>query len=312
MLSSLSIYSIFAFAASFRTTGAFNARPTPACPSLVSRSAGGFRLRKSRQQNPFTSFVPWGYQCHYRYRHQYDSINSIESQALLSSTSENHDNNPDACTADEWKKLSDIMTLETPWFTLLGERLLDDRHRTLDYYRVRRSHSAVIIVIHKGSNSILLPRKAQYRPGVQQATLDFCGGRIGSHARSIGDVMDSVIPHILERELGDLVSSYVDDVESVSCLNHGAHPAATCEDIGWPVDSSFSSQRLLGFVAHLREDLMEHSENDGKVVTATGLPDSVVAYPRTREGMDGLLVDLQCLQCRSVLLEYLRDESTHV
>ena len=80
--------------------------------------------------------------------------------------------------AQFWTKLEQILEMRSPWFTLIGERLRDDRDRTLDYWRVEKADSAIILTQAQGQ--FLLPPPS-YRPGIAQATLDFPGGRIPPH-----------------------------------------------------------------------------------------------------------------------------------
>lgn len=60
---------------------------------------------------------------------------------------------------------------------------------------------------------------------------------------------------------------------------------------GWVVNSSFSNQRLYGWVAELRSgtDLSGGSR-----------------YPATEAGIGELLTELVCLQCRAVLMDWWR------
>jgi hypothetical protein len=80
---------------------------------------------------------------------------------------------------------------------------------------------------------------------------------------------------ILKRELGVEVTS----ITQLIALNPE----------GWAINSSFSNQKLYGFVAHI----------------AAGSPSFTTAiYPADSAGVHQLLCELTCLQCRSVLLEW--------
>lgn len=83
---------------------------------------------------------------------------------------------------------------------------------------------------------------------------------------------------ILEREL--CVSP--DAVESLKPLNKK----------GWPVNSSFSNQKLFGFLASVSESWQPPEDIH------------VEKYPISDEGISLLLEKIVCLQCRAVLLEW--------
>lgn len=164
-----------------------------------------------------------------------------------------------------WPVTARFFELSTPWLTLLGEC----RQRgptSLTYWRVEKADSVIVLPLQ--GDRILLPA-AQYRPGVEQGTLDFPGGRCPAEAdRTV------VAAAILQRELGATATA-------LTPLN----------TTGWAVNSSFSNQRLYGFVATLPPTLPS---------------DSAVAqtYPTTPSGIATLLGMLTCLQCRALLLEW--------
>ena len=76
---------------------------------------------------------------------------------------------------EEWKILERFVEISSPWLTLIGEKLQARQGKILDYWRVEKADSVVIVTI-QGDN-FLLP-KPMYRPGVQSNTLDFPGGRV--------------------------------------------------------------------------------------------------------------------------------------
>ena len=176
---------------------------------------------------------------------------------------------------EQWKKLERFVELSTPWLTLIGEKLQDRQGKIFDYWRVEKADSVVIITI-QGDN-FLLP-KPMYRPGVQSKTLDFPGGRVSHNLEPI-----KIVPQILDRELGIAESAIV----NLTPLNQ----------TGWAINSSFSNQKLYGFVAEINPNLSINSE---KLVTT---------YSKTSTGVRLLLQDLACLQCRGVLLEWLQNKS---
>ena len=176
---------------------------------------------------------------------------------------------------EPWKKLERFVELRTPWLTLIGEKLQDPQGQVLDYWRVEKADSVVIITI-QGDN-FLLP-KPIYRPGVQSKTLDFPGGRVSHNLEPI-----KVVPQILDRELGIAESAII----NLTPLNQ----------TGWAINSSFSNQKLYGFVAEINPKLSINCEQ------------LVTTYSKTSTGVMLLLQDLACLQCRGVLLEWLQNKS---
>jgi len=170
-----------------------------------------------------------------------------------------------------WQKMSEIVTMQSPWMSIHGERLQDDDGKLLDYWRVEKPDSAVILTLQNGK--FVLP-KATYRPGIGRPTLDFPGGRVPENTNPL-----DAVAGILHRELGVEET----DVESIKQLN----------DKGWPINSSFSNQLLYGFVAEIREGVKL---------------DSAKLHPILFDKNDDikfLLSELMCLQCRSVLLDWL-------
>jgi 8-oxo-dGTP pyrophosphatase MutT (NUDIX family) len=168
-----------------------------------------------------------------------------------------------------WTVQESLMRLSTPWVDLVGERLLTHEQQTVDYWRVERADSAIIVPLWR--QQMILP-PGTYRPGVGTTTLDFPGGRIRPNQAPA-----EAAALILQREL----EIQPEDIAELTALNHE----------GWAVDSSFSSQRLFGFVALLRDDVQIDPECLG------------YRFPAATTGIDNLLEKLTCLQCRMVLLE---------
>jgi hypothetical protein len=172
----------------------------------------------------------------------------------------------------DWKTHGEIMRLESPWVTVLAERWQDTGGTMLDYWRVQRADSAIVLPLQ--GDTLLLPAPA-FRPGVGQSTLDFPGGRVSAGVRPA-----DMVPGILQRELG-LDRPHIVSVNPIN-------------QVGWAVDSSFSSQRLWGFVARVDADWQP--------------PGTVLRYPATapKGGIDpALQIQLTCLQCRALLLAWL-------
>ena len=172
---------------------------------------------------------------------------------------------------EDWQTLERFVEIRSSWLTLIGEKLQDEQQRILDYWRVEKADSVVIVTIQ--SDRFLLPKPA-YRPGVGKATLDFPGGRVLPQQTTV-----EAAKIILQREL-DIKKS---DIISLKPLNQ----------TGWAINSSFSNQKLFGFVAEIYSQTIVNPE---KLTPTT--------YLNTASGIKNLLQDLTCLQCRAVLLEW--------
>lgn len=180
---------------------------------------------------------------------------------------------------NQWQTLERFVEIRSPWLTLIGEKLKDEQEQILDYWRVEKVDSVVIITIQNGQ--FVLP-KPTYRPGVGQTTLDFPGGRVLPEQT----IVDAV-SNILRRELGISKS----DLIRLDPLNQN----------GWAINSSFSNQKLYGFIAEIRPEIIIKPE---KIIPTV--------YSQNALGIKELLQDFTCLQCRAVLLEWQRyiDRST--
>lgn len=167
-----------------------------------------------------------------------------------------------------WNKLGLIADLKTPWIELIGETWRDDTGAELEYWRVVASHS--VIVIARQGDRYLLP-EPMFRPGVDRSTLDFCGGRLKP-----GVAPRDAAQEILGRELG----LRPDDLVTLDMVN--AMPLL--------VNSSASNQQLHGFYAEVSPEV-----------------DLTSLKPHRRFpvecGAKELLAQLDCLQCRALLLE---------
>lgn len=168
-----------------------------------------------------------------------------------------------------WQLKETILSLQTRWLTLIGEKLETPQGDLLDYWRVEKADSVIVLPIHQ--QHLLLPPPV-YRPGIGQATWDFPGGRCPD-----GQERQSIAQGILERELGIAGSM----VFSLSPINSA----------GWVINSSFSNQCLYGFVAEIKSEALAFQKVGA-------------AYPLTDSGIRSLLDRLLCLQCRSLLTEW--------
>jgi hypothetical protein len=168
----------------------------------------------------------------------------------------------------DWAVRDRFLNLETRWFTLIGERLETDQGELLDYWRVERAHSLIVLPLLE--DVMLLPEPT-YRPGVGTATLDFPGGRVAPEQPLV-----TAARQILQRELG------IDGSQDLQLMLLNPH--------GWPVNSSFSNQRLFGMVAELTAPCQPRQPHR--------------RYPCNPAGIQRLADQLTCLQCRAVLREW--------
>jgi hypothetical protein len=166
------------------------------------------------------------------------------------------------------QKLESAIILQNKWITLCKDDYLSNDGSRLEYWRIERSDS-VIIVARQNGYFLLTPM--QSRPGIDQKTLDFPGGRINDI-----DPRQAAIQTLRrEFQLADTVNLNVEPIIKQPLF----------------VDSAFSSQKVYGFV--------------------TELPDDLETVDTKRYGADELLEKLQCMQCRTFLLALLLAESNH-
>lgn len=170
----------------------------------------------------------------------------------------------------DWQTCDRFLDMRSKWFTLIGEHLRDHKGQLLEYWRVERAHSVIILPIQ--TNQLLL-MPPSYRPGVGESTLDFPGGRLPETAPP-----EQAAKVILSRELG---------VEAKGILE-----LESLNPNGWHINSSFSNQKLYGFVAKLHPDWDIASHCLGPT------------FPVSPMGIRNLLGVLSCLQCRMILLEW--------
>ncbi len=169
-----------------------------------------------------------------------------------------------------WKTLDRFIEINSDWVKLIGEHLETSEGKTLEYWRVERADSVVILTVQ--DDKLLFP-VPMYRPGIGEVTLDFPGGRVPA-----GVTAADAVPAIIKRELG-VSESAIARIQPINTT-------------GWAINSSFSNQKLYGFVVELHP-------------TATVNPELIgAAYPVTPDGIRELLKKLTCLQCRALLLEW--------
>ncbi len=172
--------------------------------------------------------------------------------------------------SDSWQLQSCFTEVRSPWLTLWGERWRDDQGRLLDYWRVEKADSVIILPLQ--GNILHLP-KPQFRPGLGVSTWDFPGGRLADEQ----DLL-TTITQILGRELA-LEKTVIAQITPIN-------------EQGWPINSSFSNQRLYGVVAEIKPSIVLPAHHLG------------ASYEATTSGLQALLKTLLCLQCRAVLLEW--------
>lgn len=173
---------------------------------------------------------------------------------------------------NEWKLLDEFARVSSKWVTLIGERWLCDKGKELEYWRVEKVDSVIVLPIQNGKIFCVKP---SYRVGVQRSTLDFPGGRLPD-----GKQPSEIVPFLMERELGVPASA----IRTINELN----------DAKWIINSSFSNQGLWGFAVEIDNDFTIPDSYIGEVAS---LDDDEISR---------LLTKLDCSQCRLVLLEWLR------
>ncbi|HUZ22010.1 MAG TPA: hypothetical protein VMU75_15725 [Acidimicrobiales bacterium] len=174
-----------------------------------------------------------------------------------------------------WHFLSRMVEVRSPWLSMIGERLRDGTGQELEYWRVEKPDSLLVVTVHDGR--LILPPRS-YRPGVGRTTLDFAGGRLEDPSMIL-ETAQTIVRREFKLSGSDLFASQ----ESLN-------------DIGWDVDSSSSSQRVYGIAAELRREVPVLDDSIG------------ASYPATGLGGRELLRDLVCLQCRAVLHEWLEQD----
>lgn len=178
---------------------------------------------------------------------------------------------------NEWRLMKEFVRTSSQWVTLIGEQWLCEKGKVLEYWRVEKADSVIVLPVHKGN---LLTTKFTFRPGVMRETLDFPGGRLDD-----GKLPVDIVPMLLERELGVAESK----IEHIRPLNSEK----------WDINSSFSNQGLWAFVVDIADSWQP-------VETLIGL------QARADDaGISSLLKKIDCLQCRTVLLEWVRQRDVH-
>ena len=171
-----------------------------------------------------------------------------------------------------WPLLSTLVEIGTPWLRIVGERRLDAGGSEVDYWRIEKADSLLIVLRHSGR--IVLPAPS-YRPGVDRRCLDLAGGRI-DRSKDLA----SWAAKILRREF-QLPAEL--DLGTITLLN----------EVGQDVDSSSSNQQLFGALVDL----------DAGTIDAERIGAS---FEATAEGCAAAIAQLRCVQCRAILSDLAR------
>jgi len=178
----------------------------------------------------------------------------------------------DAPDEDRWQVLSRVVEVRTPWLSMIGERWRDGTGRELEYWRVEKPDSVLVVTVHDGR---LIAPVRSFRPGVGRTTLDFAGGRLDDPS-TLAQTALAIVRREFKLNADDLFESQ----ESLTL-------------VGWDVDSATSNQRVFGVAAEMRREVLVPDNHLG------------ASYPATSAGGRELLSELVCLQCRAVLSEWL-------
>ena len=71
-------------------------------------------------------------------------------------------------TTQSWRLCDRILQFQTKWFTLIGEHLQPSNGTVLEYWRIEKADSVIIIPIQ--NQQLILP-SLSYRPGLGKTTL---------------------------------------------------------------------------------------------------------------------------------------------
>ncbi|QXP83053.1 hypothetical protein [Methylococcus sp. Mc7] len=170
----------------------------------------------------------------------------------------------------DWKRLAECVRVSSQWVTLIGERWLCDKGKELEYWRVEKVDSVIVLPLQAGYVFCVKPA---FRPGVGCATLDFPGGRLPD-----GKAPREIAPVLLRRELAIPPEAVI----RLEPLNSEK----------WLINSSFSNQGLWAFVAEI---------DPAFVIPEAGIGKKALA---DTAGCSQLMTHLACLQCRAVLMEW--------
>ncbi|MGB5833265.1 MAG: NUDIX hydrolase [Thiohalocapsa sp.] len=144
------------------------------------------------------------------------------------------------------------------------------RDKELDYWRVEKVDSVIVLPLQADHVFCVVPT---FRPGGGRATLDLPGGSLPG-----GKTPCDTAPVLLQRELAIPPEA----IRRLDALNSEK----------WLINSSFSNQGLWAFVAEIDGAFAIPAANIGAHVAVD------------TSGLSQLMAELDCLQCRAVLLEW--------
>ena len=90
--------------------------------------------------------------------------------------------------------VSELVRVGSPWGALIGERWLCDKGKELEYWRVEKVDSVIVLPLQRDRIFCVAPT---YSPGIGRATLDFPCGRLPE-----GKSPQDTVPFLPQRELG--------------------------------------------------------------------------------------------------------------
>ena len=160
------------------------------------------------------------------------------------------------------------MEIKSRWLTLIGEYLEDSEGEKLEYWRVEKPDSLVIIPTI--GDKYVEPQR-YFRPGCNKYTFDFPGGRI-EPGKNINDAACEILKRELSIEWTQVTKTYH--------LN----------EKGYLINSSFSNQKLFGIIVNLKKECADTKELN--FLNLSSFKDT--------------LDKLSCLQCRQVFIDYLQ------
>jgi len=170
----------------------------------------------------------------------------------------------------KWVLKNEISRIHSKWLTIFCEQWLDETETELEYWRVEKDDSVIVVPIQ---NEKIICAAPCFRPGIKELTLDFPGGRLKENISK-----KEAVCSILFRELGIPEQK----ISTITPLNEDK----------WIINSSFSNQGLWSFVATI--------DSNYKIPSAR-----VGARERADlAGANALLKKMNCLQCRAVLQEW--------
>ncbi|BCX11183.1 MAG: hypothetical protein KatS3mg067_0121 [Thermosynechococcus sp.] len=94
-----------------------------------------------------------------------------------------------------WRSREELVGIPSKGVTLIAEKWLTDRGETLEYWRVEKADSVIVLPLQGDTILICLPPTLPV--GVQRATVDFRGRQGLPH-----QTPRAMVPQILTRELG--------------------------------------------------------------------------------------------------------------